>query len=31
MGYYYDEIILGQQVELTGKGGVLKGNINWRA
>ncbi len=31
MGYYYDEIILGQQVELTGKGGVLRGNINWRA
>ena len=27
MGTYFDEIILGQKVTLTGEGAVLKGNI----
>ena len=31
MGTYFDEIILGQKVTLTGEGAVLKGNINWRS
>ena len=31
MGTYFDEIILGQKVTLTGEGDVLKGNINWRS
>lgn len=31
IGTYFDEIILGQKVTLEGEGGVLKGNINWRA
>ncbi|MDE7069205.1 MAG: thioredoxin family protein [Alistipes sp.] len=31
IGTYFDEIVLGQKVTLEGEGGVLKGNINWRA
>ncbi len=31
MGYYYDQIILGQKVRLTAPGATLVGNINWRA
>ncbi len=31
IGTYYEQIVLGQKVKLTGETGTLKGLINWRA